>query len=79
MHATVRYARKRLLFICVSLDRLHDYEVIPVDSFNPDSGERRRLYLFLDDDDSPASSDSFASDPSTVSAADAVYNIDLWI
>ena len=70
INATVRYARMRLFFICVSIDRINDYELIPVDSFHPNLSYRRRFYHLIDDDGHQASGNSAISVPYTVPAAD---------
>ena len=45
--ATVRHARKRLYFVCYSVDDLSDYEMAPAAAFHPSLEERSRFYLFL--------------------------------
>ena len=47
MPATVRYARKRLYFICYSVDNVSDYEMMPIKAFHPSLEERNRFYSFL--------------------------------
>ena len=45
--ATVRYARKRLFFLCCSADKPRDYELVSTESFHPRLHESYRFYQII--------------------------------